>query len=175
MTDEYEEHLRIKAIIEEQQRLLRENPKLKGKTDAQLWGDELRSRAAKARYNDPEFKRVIDENRNLALKKVYDTAEWREKQKIGGQKRSDSAEWRENQKAGAQKNANNVEWREKHKAGVQKALNKKISCDGVIYESGKTAALALAPETRLTVNSKKQWLKHQKRKYPERFFYIDEE
>lgn len=69
-------------------------------------------------------------------------------------------------------NNQSSEWQEKHTLATQTACNKQISCDGVIYESKITAALALAPETRLTHGSKSRWFEVQMKKYPERYFYI---
>lgn len=167
-----EEQKRIKAIIDEQIQLLKNNSKLKGKTDAQLWGDELRSRATKANMANPEYRAKWKEKQKLGGQNRSHNLEWREKNKLGSQLRSHNLEWRENVKLANQKTALNPEFREKKKLAVQKANNKQISCDGVIYESRITAALALAPETRLTNGSKSIWFENQMKKFPERYFYI---
>ena len=170
--EEYEEHLRIKKIIKEQQRLLRENPKLKGKTDAQLWANELRSRSTKAQMADPQFRQEWDEKNQAGIQKRVDSIEWQEKNKLGREKMKANVKWQEKNTLSKQQLADTIEWREKNKLANQTRLNKLISCDGVIFPSRTSAELALAPATRKTSGSKSKWFGDQMKKYPERYFYV---
>ena len=251
MTDEQK---RIKAIIEEQQRLLRENPKLKGKTDAQLEVASLRSARMTAQHNDPAYikwkeeweKKIHDpafrekcqasiekrdnnpvyqanrqagiEKRNNntewrannlealeklhndpefrekyleAMKKVHDDPEFREKYleamkkvnndpayrakyKAGIEKRNNDPAYRAKNLEAMKKLHNNPEFKAKSKAAIQKANSKAISCNGVIYPSRAEAGRVLAPASYISVESKGAWIGGQMKKYPDRYFYVDE-
>ena len=109
-------------------------------------------------------------NHKVAMQKLAQKPEWRAKQKVGAQKNAQKPEWRANNKLINQNKS--LEWRENIKLALQQRCNKQISCDGVIYESRIIAALALAPETRLTHGSKSGWLSCQMKKFPNRYFYV---
>lgn len=193
-----EEQKRIKAIIDEQIQLLKNNPKLKGKTDAQLWGAELRSRAMKAIHANPDYninhRAVVkkgcqsDENRSkkqASMKVLMADPEVKAKQKVlkqspdyiakhqaGIEKRDNNPDYKVKQRIAVQKARENPEYQENNRKAVQKANGKPISCDGVVYPSRTAAALILAPATMLRSDSKGNWLARQMIKYPERYFFV---
>lgn len=79
-----------------------------------------------------------------------------------------SPEYQANQKIAMEKLHQDPVYIAKKTLAVQKACSKQISCDGVIYSSGRAAALALAP---VNVICKVDWLKKQMKIYPEKYFY----
>lgn len=122
--------------------------------------------------NSPENKETHRLAMKLAGQKKVNDPVYRENFRLGREKMKHNPEYWNNQQIGGQKRSQNPEWRENTRLAREKVLNKPISCDGVIYESIKSAALILAPETRLNDSSKIKWLNGQMKKYPDRYFRI---
>lgn len=169
LNPEWVEKVRIANQLRSQDPEWQENIKVANQLKAQdpEWLEKVRI-ANQLKAQDPEW---LENNKLGAEKRVADP-KWQKNNKLGAEKRAADPKWQENHKVAMQKLAQDVSVQEKKKLANQKRCNKQVSCDGVIYESGKAAAIAIAPETFKTTESKAHWLKRQMKKYPERYFYI---
>jgi hypothetical protein len=139
------------------------------KADDPEWRENV-TLANQKKALDPEWQ----ENNRLGAQKRANDPVWKEKQQVGSRKRSDDPKWQENNRMVREKMYADLEWQEKTRVKNKKIFSKLISCDGVIYPSHNDASFSLAPVTRLTTHSKLTWLRNQIKKYPERYFYVDE-
>lgn len=140
------------------------------------WREWLNSLYPPEKMKEDDTKILRYELIGIENKEKHDNPEWRaewlKQNKLAAQKRAQTPEWIVNQKLAGQKRLQNSEWKENVIVAIKQRCNKSISCNGIIYESGTQAALALAPETRLTHDSRGKWLRNQMKKFPDRYFYI---
>jgi len=133
------------------------------------WQETNRAGAQK-RANNPEWQ----EKSKLAKQKLANDPEWREKNRIAMRKLAHTSEWLENNRLNREKMYNDPKWQENQKVGGQKR-SKKISANGIIYNSVKDACMAIALEKNWKPHYSAQWFRKQVNAGNPLYFYVVED